>query len=426
MMVHASAITVRPAEAGGSLGANPFLGVVFHWLGGLASASCYLPFRGIKRWSWETYWLLQGIFSWIIAPLVLAGLLVPNLFPILHASPSSSIFFAYFWGCLWGIGGLTCGLSIRYLGFALGYPIVLGLCTVFGTLMPPIFSGEIRSIASQASGQVILLGIGVCVLGIFFSGFAGRAKENELTEAQKKESVEEFHYGKGIAVSILSGIMSACFAYGLAAGKPIGDIARGQLFAHHDADLWQNLPVLVVVLWGGFTTNFIWCLILLVRNRSASQLAGDAAEPEANHAEVTPLDAALADAIPLADAALIDDLPRQPIRHERLKAALMFTNYSMAALAGVMWYFQFFFYSMGQTKMGKYDFSSWTLHMASIIIFATIWGFALKEWRGTSLRARSLVAVGLALLVASTVVVGYGNYIKASQTSGQSAMTQPR
>jgi L-rhamnose-H+ transport protein len=407
------------AEVGGSLGANPFLGVVFHWLGGLSSASCYLPFRGIKRWSWETYWLVQGIASWILAPIVLASLLVPSLFPILHASPSSAIFFAYFWGCLWGIGGLTCGLSIRYLGFALGYPIVLGLCTVFGTLMPPIFSGEIRSIVSQTSGQVILLGIGICVLGIFFSGFAGRAKENELTEAQKKESVEEFHYGKGIAVSILSGIMSACFAYGLAAGKPIGDIARGQLFAHHDADLWQNLPVLVVVLWGGFTTNFIWCLILLVRNRSASQLAGDAAAPEA-HAEVTPLDAAL------ADATLHEGLLRQPVRHDRLKAAMMFTNYAMAVLAGVMWYFQFFFYSMGQTKMGKYDFSSWTLHMASIIIFATIWGFLLKEWRGTSLRARSLVAVGLVLLIASTVVVGYGNYIKANQTSAQSAMAPSR
>jgi L-rhamnose-H+ transport protein len=418
MMCHACEGSIL--ESGGSLGANPFLGVVFHWLGGLASASCYLPFRGIKRWSWETYWLLQGIFSWIIAPLALAGLLVPNLFPILHAAPSSSIFFVYFWGCLWGIGGLTCGLSIRYLGFALGYPIVLGLCTVFGTLMPPIFSGEIRSIMSQSSGQVILMGIGVCVLGIFFSGFAGRAKENELTEAQKKESVEEFHYGKGLAVSILSGVMSACFAYGLAAGKPIADIARGELFAHHGADLWQNLPVLVVVLWGGFTTNFIWCLILLVRNHSASQLSGDAAEPETSHAEIEPLDAAVADALPF------EDLPVQPARHQRLKSALLLTNYAMAALAGVMWYFQFFFYSMGQTKMGKYDFSSWTLHMASIIIFATIWGFALKEWRGTSLRARSLVAVGLVLLVASTVVVGYGNYIKASQTPAQSAMAQPR
>lgn len=376
------------------MGANPFLGVIYHWLGGLASASCYVPFRGIKRWSWETYWLIQGIFSWILAPIVLASLLVPNLFPILHSAPKSSIYYSYFWGCMWGIGGLTCGLSIRYLGFALGYPIVLGLCTVFGTLMPPIFSGEIHSIMHQTSGQVILAGIGVCVVGIFFSGLAGRAKENELTKEEKRESVEEFHYGKGIAVSILSGVMSACFAYGLASGKPIANIAKAQLLTHHGADLWQNLPVLVVVLWGGFTTNFIWCIILLVRNHSASQLTGTPAPSE-------------------------DEPPVS--RHERLKAALMFVNYSMAALAGVIWYFQFFFYSMGETKMGKYDFSSWTLHMASIIIFATIWGFALKEWRGTSLRARGLVAVGLVLLVASTIVVGYGNYIKAKAPAAQSA-----
>jgi L-rhamnose-H+ transport protein len=363
-------------------------------MGGLASASCYLPFRGIKRWSWETYWLIQGTFSWIIAPLLLASLLVPNLFPILHAAPTSSLYFAYFWGSMWGIGGLTCGLSIRYLGFALGYPIVLGLCTVFGTLMPPIFSGEIRAIAAQSSGQVILVGIGVCVLGIIFSAFAGRAKENELTEAEKKQSVAEFRYGKGLAVSILSGIMSACFAYGLAAGKPIAAIAKTELLAHHGSDLWQNLPVLVVVLWGGFTTNFLWCLALLLRNRSASQLTGT---PAAS-----------------ADTANPGKSPG-----ERLKAALMFSNYSLAAIAGVMWYFQFFFYSMGQTKMGKYDFSSWTLHMASIIIFATIWGFLLKEWRGTTRRARGLVAIGLVLLIASTVVVGYGNYLKTRESSPQ-------
>lgn len=384
------------------MGANPILGVLYHWLGGLASASCYVPFRGIKRWSFETYWLIQGIFSWILAPLLLAGLLVPNLFGILHAAPSSSLYYAYFWGCMWGIGGLTCGLSIRYLGFALGYPIVLGLCTVFGTLMPPIFSGEIHSILHHASGQVILAGIGVCVIGIFFSGWAGRAKENELTKEEKQESVEEFHYGKGIAVSILSGVMSACFAYGLAAGKPIAGIARAQLLAHHGADLWQNLPVLVVVLWGGFTTNFLWCIFLLVRNRSANQLTGTPA----------PVEGSLSVS-----------------RRERLRSALMVVNYTMAALAGVIWYFQFFFYSMGETKMGKYDFSSWTLHMASIIIFATIWGFALHEWRGTSLRARGLVAVGLALLVASTIVVGFGNALKvnepaASQQTSANAHTQ--
>lgn len=372
------------------MGANPFLGVVYHWLGGLASASCYVPFKGIKRWSWETYWLVQGVFSWIIAPMAIALALVPNLFGILHASPASSLYYSYFWGCLWGIGGLTCGLSIRYLGFALAYPIVIGLCAVFGTLMPPIFSGEIGTIVHHAPGQTILAGIGICVIGIFFSGWAGRAKEKELTKEEKQASVEEFQYGKGIAVSILSGVMSACFAYGLASGKPIAEVARGELLVHHGADLWQNLPVLVVVLWGGFTTNFIWCVALLARNRSASQLAGAPAPTE-----------------------------NEPLLRgrERLKAAMMVVNYSMAALAGVIWYFQFFFYSMGETEMGKYTFSSWTLHMASIIIFGTIWGFALKEWRGTSRRARGLVWAGLLVLVVSTMVVGYGNYMKANETT---------
>ncbi len=389
---------------GGTLGTNPFIGVVYHWLGGLASATCYLPFAGIKRWSWETYWLIQGTFSWIFAPLILATLLVPHLFSILHAAPSSSIFFAYFWGCLWGIGGLTCGLSIRYLGFALGYPIVLGLCTVFGTLMPPIFSGEMGSIAHQWSGQVILIGIGVCVIGIIFSGLAGLAKQKELSDQEKKASVKEFQYGRGIAVSILSGVMSACFAYGLAAGKPIADITRAELLNHGGAALWQNLSVLVVVLWGGFTTNLLWCLVLMIRNRSANQFSG------------TPG--------PVTDP--LEDRAHVNLTRGRLAAKLLFSNYSLAALAGVIWYFQFFFYSMGETEMGQYAFSSWTLHMASIIIFATILGFALKEWRGTSVRTHSMVGIGLAFLVASTIVVGYGNYIKANEGSGQvSISSQP-
>ena len=168
---------------------NPILGVIYHWLGGLASASCYLPFRGIKRWSWETYWLVQGTFSWILAPFLIASIFVPHVAAILHAASASSIFYAYFWGCLWGIGGLTCGLAIRYLGFALGYPIVLGLCTVFGTLMPPIFSGTMGTILHENSGHIILMGLGVCVVGILFSGFAGRSKENELSESEKQETV---------------------------------------------------------------------------------------------------------------------------------------------------------------------------------------------------------------------------------------------
>jgi L-rhamnose-H+ transport protein len=193
------------AKRGNLLGFNPFLGVMYHWLGGLASASCYLPFRGIKRWSWETYWLVQGTFSWILradADCLSAGAERPR-----HpaCAPASSIFFAYFWGCLWGVGGLTCGLSIRYLGFALGYPIVLGLCTVFGTLMPPIFSGTMGAILRENSGHVILLGWEFAWWGFYSAALPGRSKENELTESQKQETVKEFQYGKGLAVAVLSG-----------------------------------------------------------------------------------------------------------------------------------------------------------------------------------------------------------------------------
>ncbi|MBW4027828.1 MAG: L-rhamnose/proton symporter RhaT [Acidobacteria bacterium] len=370
------------------MGPNPFIGVVFHWIGGLASASCYLPFRGIRRWSWEIYWLLQGVFSWIIAPLFFAGLLVPGLFSVLHAAPASSLFYAWFWGLLWGVGGLTFGLSVRYLGIALGYPIALGLCTAFGTLMPPIFSGQMGAIAHSTSGQVILLGIGVCMAAIVVSGAAGKSKESELTAEEKQATVEEFSYPKGLAVAIFAGIMSACFAYGLAAGKPIAEIARVRLAANGRADLWQNLPVLVVVLWGGFMTNFLWCAWLIMKNRSVAQYAGEAADGGS------------------------------PVQG---RALLM--NYFMAAVAGVTWYFQFFFYSIGQTKMGKYDFSSWTLHMASIILFSTIWGIMLKEWRGTSSRTRWLVGFGIFLLIASTVIVGYGNYLKVGEDSAKPVAT---
>ncbi|MGC2399486.1 MAG: L-rhamnose/proton symporter RhaT [Acidobacteriaceae bacterium] len=369
------------------MGPNPLLGVLYHWIGGLASATNFIPFRGIRRWSWEIYWIIQGVAAWLIAPMVLALLFVPDLLAVLRAAPSSSIAYACFWGVMWGVGGLTFGLSIRYLGIALGYAIALGFCTAFGTLMPPIFSGQMASILHESSGQVILAGVGVCLLAIVVSGLAGYSKEHEISKQDRAQAGErDFSFIKGLAVAVFAGIMSSCFAYGLAAGKPIAEVARTRLITAHRLDLWQNLPVLVVVLWGGFFTNLVWSLFLIFKNHSANQFAG---APGVN---------------PMGTAD--EDLS------SRLTGPTLAKNYLLAAMAGVIWYFQFFFYSMGQTKMGKYDFSSWTLHMASIIIFATLWGLVLKEWKGTSLRTKALVTLGLVLLVGSTVIVGYGNYLK--------------
>jgi len=384
---------------------NPAWGVFFHWLGGLASASFYVPYRGVKNWAWETYWLVGGFFSWIIAPWILALAMTRDLGRVLHEAPAASLFWAIFFGVLWGLGGLTFGLTMRYLGMSLGMAVALGYTAAFGTLMPPIFRGEFATqVIGTHSGRVILGGVAVCLLGIAFAGAAGISKEREMSDEQKRVSIKEFNLKKGLLVATFSGVMSACFAYGLAAGDPIKAIT----IEHGTPVLWQGLPVLVVVLAGGFTTNFIWCLILNNRNHTGyqyfeSEIRGKVPAQNEEHILETVTDAP-AEEMAAAFAVAQDSAATAP----------MFANYLFSALAGTTWYMQFFFYTMGETQMGRYKFSSWTLHMASIIIFSTLWGIALKEWKGTGGRTRLLVAFSLLVLVSSTIIVGYGNYVGAT------------
>jgi L-rhamnose-H+ transport protein len=395
--------------------ANPVVGVVYHWLGGLASGSFYVPYRGVKRWAWETYWLAGGFFSWIIAPWVFAALMTKDLGIVLHEAPWSALLWTSFFGLLWGVGGLTYGLTMRYLGLSLGMAIVLGLCAAFGTLMPPVFRGEfLTQVVGTASGRIILLGIFVCLTGIAAAGLAGVAKERVMPPEEQKQAIEEFNLRKGVGVAVLSGVMSACFAYGLAAGDPIKAIT----LRHGTKELWQGLPVLVVVLIGGFLTNFVWCLILLARNQTGYQYFTPHIRPNRAKDETTietAIDAPSREAVEAAGssrfaqaAVMVGAPPRSEVRAPILR------NYLLSALAGTTWYFQFFFYTMGESQMGRYKFSSWSLHMASIIIFGTLWGIGFKEWKGAGIRAGILLALALFLLVASTVIVGYGNYLAVS------------
>ena len=363
---------------------NPLIGLVFHWTGGLAAASFYIPYKKVQGWAWETYWLVGGCFSWIIAPILMASLLVPDLWDVLRSAPGKSIGWSYFWGLMWGIGGLTFGLSMRYLGIALGYAVALGLCTAFGTLMPPLFEGKFSDLVRELSGQITLIGIAVCLVGIALSGLAGVSKERELTAEQKVGTIQEFNFLKGLLVATFAGVMSASFAYGLAAGKPIAAIAADRLSDAGGSDMWQHLPVLVVVLLGGFTTNLVWCVILNTRNGTGHQYTAARTRGPAGSGVTAG------------------------------RPAPLLANYALCAAAGFIWYLQFFFYSMGSTRMGRYEFSSWTLHMASIIIFSTLWGVALKEWKGTSRRTHILIGLGLAVLIGSTVIIGYGNYVKSA------------
>ncbi|MGC9941716.1 MAG: L-rhamnose/proton symporter RhaT [Verrucomicrobiota bacterium] len=392
------------------MGANPFLGVFLHWLGGLASGSFYVPYKGVKKWSWETYWLVGGIFSWIICPWVFAYFMTNHLFAVLKLQSAGTLWWTYFFGVLWGLGGLTYGLTMRFLGLSLGTGVALGYCAAFGTLVPPIFKAltpnfsvfangtSIVDIAESTSGQVTLAGVGVCLVGIAIAALAGWTKEAEMPAEQKKKSIKEFNFKKGIAVATFCGIMSACFAFALQAGK---DINAASLAAGTDK-IWTGLPTLPVLLLGGFTTNFIWCVLLNLKNRSGYQyLASHVRVEHAHHGgsgsgEQSPSDVATGGSP--AD----------------LKIPVL-SNYLFSALAGTTWYFQFFFYTMGATQMGKYDFASWTLHMASIIIFATMWGWIFHEWKGSSKKAHLLIGGGIATLILSTIIIGVGTYLKGKQ-----------
>lgn len=371
------------------MGANPILGVFFHWLGGLSSASFYVPYKAVKKWSWEVYWLAGGIFSWIIAPWLLALLMVPHLLQVLAVQPFSVLGWTFFWGILWGVGGLTYGLTMRYLGLSLGTAIILGLTAVFGTYIPPIFDGTIGAKLQTVAGQVILIGSIIAVMGIMISGAAGLSKEKEMSEEQKRKSIEEFDLKKGLLVAIFSGIMSSCFAFGLDSGNPIATTAL-----HYGAsEIWTGLPKIIVIVAGGFTTNFIWCLYLLLKNGTLRQYISRKEKIEKEYefkfdkSNVVLQNGGTQNRVPLI------------------------ANYLFSALAGTLWYFQFFFYTMGETQMGRYKFSSWTLHMASIIIFGSLWGIFLKEWKNTSGLSKFLLGMAISALVLATIIVGYGNLL---------------
>lgn len=365
---------------------SPLLGVLFHWIGGFAAGSFYLPYKAVRRWSWETYWLVGGFFAWIVCPWAFALGLTRDLGGVLGQQSVATLGWTYFLGVLWGVGGLTFGLTMRYLGLSLGMGVALGFCAAFGTLLPPLgkafFPGipvpeTLGQIASTLAGRITLLGVALCLLGIGICALAGLRKDREMPVAEKQKAIAEFAFGKGIVVAAFAGIMSACFAFALAAGNPIGDAA----IAAGTDPIWTGLPKLTVVLLGGFTTNFVWCVFLNFRHRSYR------------------------DYVRLRDDA--SGLPPP--------AAGVARNYGWCALAGGTWYLQFFFYTMGETKMGAFGFASWSLHMASIIIFSTVWGWVLHEWKGSSRKVHGLIGAGIATLILSTVVIGAGTYLKADQ-----------
>lgn len=355
------------------------LGVIFHFIGGFASGSFYIPFKKVKGWHWESYWIVGGLFSWLIVPPLAAWLTIPGFADMIRGGSSSTLCYTYMFGLLWGIGGLTYGLGVRYLGVSLGSSIILGLCMVFGALIPSIYydfspmegKDTFSMMIGSGWGLTVLAGLLVCIIGIIICGRAGTMKERQLkaasTDPHGMKMKTEYKFALGMFVSIVSGVLSACFNFGLEAGAPLSMVANDAWKAANPGEgefLYRNNVIYVVLLWGGLTTNFIWCMILNARNKTFGDYTN----------KKTPL----------------------------------LSNYVFAALAGTTWFLQFFFYGMGESKLGNGP-SSWILHMAFIILVANMWGLVLKEWKGVDKRTIRTITIGIITIILAVLLVGLGN-----------------
>jgi L-rhamnose-H+ transport protein len=329
-----------------------FIGLLIIAIGSFGQSSSYVPIKKVKDWSWESFWLTQGIFAWLVFPLLGALLAVPagsSLVQII-STDSYAALKAMFFGELWGIGGLTFGLSMRYLGIALGQSIALGTCAAFGTLIPAFMEG-INLL--QGKGLILLIGVCIMLAGITVIGYAGSLRAKNMSEEDKKKAIKDFALTKGLFVALLAGVMSACFALGLEAGKPL--VVEGV------NELFKSLPATLMCTFGGFITNAVYCLYQNAKNKTFNDYG---------------------------------------------KKKLLTNNLLFCALAGLLWYSQFFGFSMGKSFLtpGSVMMAfSWCILMTLNITFSNVWGIILKEWKGVPKSTIVVLMVGLAVLIFALV-----------------------
>ena len=336
------------------------IGLLIIAVGAFCQSSSYVPINKVKSWSWESFWIVQGVFAWLVFPLLGALLAVPaghSLCELFAQADSFSLWMTVFFGILWGVGGLTFGLSMRYLGVALGQSIALGTCAALGTVMGPvllnIFFPEMQAL--QSLTFAVIVGVAVTLLGIAVIGIAGSMKASSLSEEEKKAAVKDFNFPKGLAIALLAGFMSGCFNVGLTFGR---DINFGEL----TEPMYRTLPATLLVTIGGFLTNAVYCFYQNQRNKTWSDYG---------------------------------------------KTSVWGNNLLFCALAGALWYSQFFGLSLGRSFFeagGTMDTLAFCILMALNVTFSNLWGIILKEWKGCSAKTIRVLVIGILLLIFSTFV----------------------
>jgi len=340
-------------------------GVFFHAIGASGAALCYTPQKKVHGWSWQTYWLAQAFVCWLLLPVVIAWLTIPNLAAVLEQAPASAMQRSFFLGMAYGVGGTAFGIAIRYVGFSLTYAISVGISCVLGTLLPPLVNDTLGEVLQTNGAAYLMSGVALGLAGIALCGVAGRRKEKDLDQQQQHRA--GFSLAKGLPLCLLAGILSALYGFSIDQGKPIADVAE-QMGA---GSLRTNV-VYIFSNTGAFVTTLIYCLYLHSKQktfREFGSLAGN--------------------------------------------GGAISVNYVMALLTGLLWYGQFFFYGLGTVRMGKYDFTSWAIHMIMLVLFSTLAGVMMKEWKHCRRQTKNVLAGALAVLVAAVLLLTYGNYISS-------------
>lgn len=337
---------------------NTLIGLVIIAIGSFGQSSSYVPINKVKQWSWESFWLVQGIFAWLVFPLLGALLGIPEGSSLFELWKSGGALSSIIYGVLWGVGGLTFGLSMRYLGVALGQSIALGTCAAFGTLFPALFAG---TNLFEGVGLTLLIGVCITLAGIAIIGYAGSLRSKNMTDEEKKAAVKDFALTKGLLVALLAGVMSACFALGLEAGSPI----KAAAISAGVQPLYAGLPVIFLVTLGGFLTNAAYCIQQNIKNKTGKEYLS-------------------------------------------VKGNVLINNLLFCALAGILWYSQFFGLEMGKSFLTESPVLlafSWSILMSLNVTFSNVWGIILKEWKGVKKSTIGVLILGLAVLILSIVVV---------------------
>lgn len=341
---------------------NPLIGTGLHALGGISASTCYLPSNKTRKWSWGTFWLVQALFAWILMPVIIGMVTVPDFFGILAEAPSHAIFWAFLLGAAYGFGGLSFGLAIRHIGYSLTYTIAIGISAVLGTIIPLLVFGGLTSYFTRPGGGIVLTGMIVSMLGVSLCGLAGFKKENDISVL--KGSQTEFNMMKGLFLAIVAGVLSGVFNVSLEFGQPIADLA-----AQKGAGNFQGNAKMIVSTAGCFLVNLVWFIVVGIRQRTLKEFT-------------------------LKSGITGGELTK---------------NMLWSAFAGSLWFLQFFFYGLGHVKMGNFQFASWVLHMSMLIFFSYIVGVIMKEWKNVKKGTYITLIVALLILVISFVITAYGS-----------------